>query len=112
MALCEDLEARKQKTRQTCILLNDACIDKMLTAVSPPASTSTGSGFTPTLTCSTAGRKTSPNSAFHPAIGVQGKLVPQDPNDEPASVLLEKISAARKQYLKGASAKIESLWRP
>jgi type I restriction enzyme S subunit len=37
-------------------------------------------------------------SILHDA--VQGKLVPQDPNDEPASVLLEKIKAEKEHLIK------------
>jgi len=33
-------------------------------------------------------------------LAVMGKLVPQDPNDEPASVLLERIAAAKEQLIK------------
>lgn len=33
-------------------------------------------------------------------LAVRGKLVPQDPNDEPASVLLEKISKQKKSLIK------------
>lgn len=33
-------------------------------------------------------------------LAMRGKLVPQDPNDEPASVLLEKIKAEKKQLIK------------
>ena len=33
-------------------------------------------------------------------MAVQGKLVPQDPNDEPASVLLARIRAEKEQLIK------------
>lgn len=36
---------------------------------------------------------------------VQGKLVPQDPNDEPASVLLEKIAEEKKRLIKEGKIK-------
>ena len=38
-------------------------------------------------------------------LAVMGKLVPQDPNDEPASVLLEKIAAEKEQLLKDKKIK-------
>jgi type I restriction enzyme S subunit len=38
---------------------------------------------------------------------MQGKLVPQDPNDEPASVLLEKIKAEKEQLIKEKKIKKE-----
>ena len=38
---------------------------------------------------------------------VQGKLVPQDPADEPASVLLAKIRAEKEQMMKDGKIKKE-----
>jgi type I restriction enzyme S subunit len=38
---------------------------------------------------------------------MQGKLVPQDPNEEPASVLLEKIKAEKEQLIKEKKIKKE-----
>ena len=38
-------------------------------------------------------------------MAVQGKLVPQDPNDEPASVLLERIRAEKEELIKAGKVK-------
>ena len=38
-------------------------------------------------------------------LAIRGKLVPQDPNDEPASVLLERIRAEKQQMVKDGSLK-------
>ncbi len=40
-------------------------------------------------------------------MAVQGKLVPQDPNDEPASVLLERIRKEKEQLIKEGKIKID-----
>lgn len=38
-------------------------------------------------------------------MAIKGKLVPQDPNDEPASVLLEHIRAEKQQLIKEGKIK-------
>ena len=40
-------------------------------------------------------------------MAVQGRLVPQDPNDEPASVLLERIRKEKEQLIKDGKIKKE-----
>ena len=40
-------------------------------------------------------------------LAIRGKLVPQDPNDEPASVLLERIRQQKQQIVKEGKLKAE-----
>ena len=40
---------------------------------------------------------------------IQGKLVPQDPNDEPASVLLERIRDEKQKLIKEGKIKKPSM---
>ena len=42
-------------------------------------------------------------------LAIRGKLVPQDPNDEPASVLLERIRAQKQQMLKDGKLKAKDI---
>ena len=45
-------------------------------------------------------------------LAIMGKLVPQDPNDEPASVLLEKIAAEKMQLIKEKKIKKQKALPP
>ncbi|MCL2662654.1 MAG: restriction endonuclease subunit S, partial [Oscillospiraceae bacterium] len=38
-------------------------------------------------------------------LAIRGKLVPQDPNDEPASVLLERVHAEKERLIKEGKIK-------
>ena len=38
---------------------------------------------------------------------IRGKLVPQDPNDEPASMLLERVRAEKERLIKAGKIKAD-----
>jgi len=101
MALCDELEARKQKVSINCIQLNDASIHKLLTAREPKIFSKHWQRI-----CNNFNLlyyKPENVTKLRQAVlqlAIQGKLVPQDPKDEPASVLLDKIKAEKKRLIK------------
>ena len=42
-------------------------------------------------------------------LAIRGKLVPQDPNDEPASVLLDRIRAEKQRLVKEGKLKAKAI---
>ncbi len=96
MALCDELEARQQQRREARLRLNDAALDHLLTARDPDDFAMHWQRLRDNFdllydTPDTVGK-------LRQAIlqlAVQGKLVPQDRNDEPASIYLSNIRAQK-----------------
>jgi type I restriction enzyme S subunit len=105
MALCDALETRQKERAENRITLNSACLHA-LTSVDGDSTKKAwqriSSNFDLLYDC--------PEnvSALRQSIlqlAVQGKLVPQNPKDEPASVLLEKIKAEKEKLIKEGKIK-------
>ena len=106
MALCDELQARQQKQQEGRVRLNNAALDALLTTDDP-------------ADFAAHWQRISANFDLlydHPdtiaklraailQLAVQGKLVPQDPTDEPAEVLLEKIKAEKARLVKAGKLK-------
>lgn len=101
MALCDELEARKQQVSINCIQLNEASVHKLLTAREPKKFSNHWQRICDNFDLLYS--KPENVNKLRQAIlqlAVQGKLVPQDPKEEPASVMLENIKA-EKEIKKG-----------
>jgi len=101
MALCDKLEETRKKKEERRVAMNASALDRLMNASGPEEFDS-------------AWRRVRDN--FHLLydrpetvkklraailqLAVQGKLVPQDPNDEPASILLEKIAREKSKLVK------------
>lgn len=113
MALCDELEARQQKRREGCVRLNNAAIEQFLTTREPH-------DFSKHWQCIcdnfdllySAPENIGKLRQAILQLAVQGKLVPQDSNDEPASVLLEKIKAEKERLIKEGKMKREKPLSP
>jgi type I restriction enzyme S subunit len=101
MKLCDELEARQKKKRETRILINNAALNKLLTADTPETFTKNwqciGDNFD--ILYSAPENIGKLRQAIL-QLAVMGKLVPQNANDEPAAVLLERIKKEKERKVK------------
>lgn len=101
MALCDELEEREEETRNCCRELNKSAIHSL-------TNISTGKDLTKAWTLIRKNFDVLYNDVENVRelrqailqLAVQGKLAPQEPEDQPASVLLEEIEAEKKKLMK------------
>ena len=101
MALCDELEVRQQKKHEKRILLNNAALNKLLTAPMPGEFAQHWQRVSDNFDLLYDAPETV--GQLRQAIlqlAVQGKLVAQDPGDEPAGVLVEEIKDEREKLIK------------
>ena len=101
MVLCDELEALQQKKQETRLRLNSAALDKLLTAYEPAEFANHWQRVCDNFDLLYDNPETV--GELRKAIlqlAVQGKLVRQDEDDEPAAVLLEKIKAEKERLIK------------
>jgi len=101
MKLCDEVEQRQQNKRQTRIALNNSALDHMLTAPDPTIFVTHWQQINDNfdLLYDTPETILQLRQAIL-QLAVQGKLVPQNPNEEPAKVLLEKIAGEKTRLIK------------
>lgn len=101
MALCDELEVHQQKRREGCVRINNGAIAQLLATHEPDAFTKHWQRIYDNfdLLYSVPENISKLRQAIL-QLAIQGKLVPQDPNDEPAFVLLEKVKAEKEWLIK------------
>ena len=112
MALCDELESKQQEYNEKRLSVNASCLHLLTTAsikTQPMAEKRLFNNFD--------------NLYTHPQtvtelkkailqLAVQGKLVQQDPNDEPAYLLLEKIKVEKERLIKEGKIKKQKPFVP
>ncbi|BAZ14996.1 restriction modification system DNA specificity domain protein [Calothrix sp. NIES-4071] len=100
MKLCDELEARQQKKQEARVTINNTAIAQLLAAREPEEFNKSWQRIYNNfdLLYSTPENIGKLRSCIL-QLAVMGKLAPQDPRDEPASVLLDKIKAEKKRLV-------------
>ena len=96
MVLCDELEERQQKRNETRIALNNASFDRLLSAPDDKTFASHWHRIRDNFDLLHDTLETIANlreTILH--LGVRGRLVPQDPSDEPVSKLLASLRKQR-----------------
>jgi len=101
MSLCDELEARKQRRDNERIALNATLLDELLSAESDKDFQKCWQRICDNfhLLYDNSENVGKLRQAIL-ELAVRGRLVPQYPNDEPASVLLEKIRAEKERLIR------------
>ncbi|MFN6368041.1 MAG: restriction endonuclease subunit S [Aphanizomenon sp.] len=108
MKLCDELEARQKKKRETRILINNAALNKLLTADTPETFTKNWQRISDNFDILySAPENIGKLRQAILQLAVMGKLVPQNANDEPAAVLLERIKKEKERLVKEGKIKKE-----
>jgi len=113
MALCDELEARQQKKQEARLHLNSAALDRLLTAHEPDEFVHHWQRICDNFDLLYGAPETV--GELRKAIlqlAVQGKLVRQDSNDEPAAVRLERIKAEKERLVKEKKIKVTKALPP
>ena len=101
MSLCDQIEVRQQKRQESIVKMNESAITQLLSSQNPDEFSQHWQRICNNFDLLYSIPETIPK--LRQAIlqlAVQGKLVRQDPNDEPVSILLEKIEFEKERLLK------------
>jgi type I restriction enzyme S subunit len=106
MILCDKLEAHRQKKQEIQSKLNSAALDRMLSAENQEEFEQNRQRICENfdLLYDNPENVEKLKQAIL-QLAVQGKLAPQNPEDEPASVLIEKIQVEKKRLVKEGKIK-------
>ncbi|QDU39717.1 Type-1 restriction enzyme EcoKI specificity protein [Maioricimonas rarisocia] len=100
MSLCDELEARQQERNRVRVRLNEAALDRLTTAGDDDELTAAWTRVRSHFdTLYTVPENVAALRQAILQLAVQGKLVEQDPNDEPASLLLSDVESLRSQLV-------------
>ncbi|MBC8414748.1 restriction endonuclease subunit S [bacterium] len=108
MKICDELEVKQNKASKNRIALNDTALNRLMSA-DDEKDFSTQWTFVRNNfdTLYTVPENVTKLRQTILQLAVQGKLVPQDPNDEPASELLKRVKVEKEKLIKEKKIKKE-----